>query len=199
MNSVIKKLTFWSQHRSVDRVQFPVQWVVQALCLRCGVDPSIPCCALVPDWAQSQLYRGRVSIGNSAALVERLVGYGKAVKLLGRSSWRRIIGFYYIISVTKFSEYKVTEWKCEGFNHIIKATEALCGKGACLLFIRNMVLVVVKCSAFICDWKIFSYRNMFQSNLLASSHFQSLVLSTRSLYGVLVTWGVGITFLCKMQ
>jgi hypothetical protein len=69
----------------------------------------------------------------------------------------------------------------------------------CLPVIKNMVLIVLKCSAFICNLKIFSYRNMFQSNLLASSHFQSLVLGTRSLYAVLVKGGGGSKFLCKVQ
>jgi hypothetical protein len=171
------------------RVRFPVQWVVGTLCLRCEVDPSTPCCALVRNCTQTQLYLGRVSIGKSASLVERSVGYSKAVKLLRRVNWSWLISFCYIISVTKFSEYMVTQLKREGFSHIVKATEAVCEKGACLPFIRNIVFVVLKCSAFICNWKIFSYRTMFQSNLLVFSHFQSLVLGTRSLYGVPETLG----------
>jgi hypothetical protein len=168
------------------RLWLPVQRVVGALCLQCEVDPSTPCCALVHNWVQTQIYLDRVSSGNSATLVERSVGYGIAVKLLRRINWRWLISFCYIISVTTFSEYKITR-KCEGFSHIVKTEEALCEKGACLLFIRNMVLVVLKPNAFICNWKIFSYKTMFQTDLLASSHFQSLVLDTGSLYGVPVT------------
>jgi hypothetical protein len=43
--------------------------------------------------------------------------------------------------LAKFPEYKVKHWKCEGVNHIVKAADILCEKGACLPFVRNIVLI----------------------------------------------------------
>jgi hypothetical protein len=163
------------------RVLFPVQWVVGALCLWCEADPSTP----FVFWCLIEHRHNFTWTGCPLEIMHPwLRGQLVTVKLLGMLNWRRLIGFSYIISMTKFSEYKVTQEKHEGFNHIVKATEALCETGPCLPFTRNMVFVVLRCSAFICNLKIPSYRTVFQSNLLASSYFQSLVLGARSLYGV---------------
>jgi hypothetical protein len=95
--------------------------------------------------------------------------------MIKMAHWLLLHNFYSGVTTTfplaKFSEYKVMRSKREGSNHIVKATErhyVKRGPVCCLLGTLYLSggLVVLKCSAFICNWIIFSYRPMFESNLL---------------------------------
>jgi hypothetical protein len=124
-----------------------------------------------------------------------------AVKLLWLN-WRWLIGFCYIIFIWvwllhslwhNFFNIKLCS-ESEGWNHIVKAPEALCEKGACLPFVRN--IVEVQC-LYLYLKKLFLQDHV--SEQLTAPYFKLPVLGdTSSLYGVHVTCG-GSKFLCKIQ